>query len=1009
MLLLLSAALLCSSLQAGDPSTTDAIHKNISPDQERGLKQGELQKPEQIPPIKVACVGDSITLGVGIPSPETNSYPAQLQKMLGEEFEVKNFGAKDATLIPDPPAAYFKSPEFQQAKQFLPDVVIINLGTYDANPGFQQWKFSRTYHDMIQQFRSLPSKPVIWIVKPVTTFITEEKGINGLIIEEEILLRIDGVGIKAGAPVIDLHAPFLDRAELFPDKILPNAEGAREIAKIIAPWLQKYRDQAPPPPSRVSYPPADNEVIWDDACASHWEDAYPVGNGRLGAMNFATFPKERILLNEETIWANTGKMHEEENAFPLYEKIRELEAAGDYKGADDYFMEHISRKGSSSKNPQLYQLAGWLNLHYQNTAKIVSTHRALDLRTGIATSTFTLSDNSTISQEMFVSAPDDVIVVSIRSDKPFDIMATMDGAQIEGGDLVLTGKADGALGTKFQNRLRASLPPSGPSKNPGALEFKQMSEITFQLAIATDFNRKDSAQPLSEGWQDKTTSTLEKLKTKPLSQIRADAIADHQKYYNRVHFDLGKTSDDLLSKPTKDRLKRLQEGSHDDPDLMETYYQFGRYLLIASSRPGCLPANLQGIWNAHRQPPWSSDYHLNINIQMNYWLAETCNLAELHRPFFDLMRMYQPSGKDLARRMGMKGWAMGHSTDVWGSARSMGIQPMWAATYLGGQWMAFHILEHYRFNRDPKILSDNWDILTASTEFCESYLIPGPDGTLMARPASSPENEFFYIDKNGVKQKAALSAGTTVEQFLILQVFNDYLEAAEVLGKMDDPLVKRVQALLPKIYRPKVAADGRLMEWRLPFEETSPGHRHISHVIGAYPGNVIDLDDDPVMRSAVIKSIEGRMAKGGAGTGWSRAWTIGMYARFSDGESAYENFHAILAKSTLDNLWDTCDPFQIDGNFGATAAIAEMLLHSHNGEIKLLPAVPSRWSDISIKGLRARGDYTVDIVRAGGELATATIHAGDKSTGEIRVIYQNKSKTLKIEPGKSATLTRKDF
>jgi alpha-L-fucosidase 2 len=354
--------------------------------------------------------------------------------------------------------------------------------------------------------------------------------------------------------------------------------------------------------------------------------------------------------------------------------------------------------------------------------------------------------------------------------------------------------------------------------------------------------------------------------------------------------------------------------------------------------------------------------------------------------------------------MGMKGWAMAHSTDVWGSARSMGIQPMWAATYLGGQWMTFHILEHYRFNRDPQILSDNWDILTASTEFCESYLIPGPDGTLMARPASSPENEFFYIDKNGVKQKAALSAGTTVEQFLILQVFNDYVEAAEVLGKMDDPLVKRVQELLPKIYRPKVAADGRLMEWRLPFEETSPGHRHISHVIGAYPGNVIDLDDDPVMRAAVIKSIEGRMAKGGAGTGWSRAWTIGMYARFSDGESAYENFHAILAKSTLDNLWDTCDPFQIDGNFGATAAVAEMLLHSHNAEIKLLPALPSKWRDGSIKGLRARGDFTVDLTWAGGELASATIHAGDQSPGEIRVVYKNKSQTLKIAPGQSRTL-----
>jgi alpha-L-fucosidase 2 len=960
-------------------------------------------------PIKVACVGDSITLGVGIPGPETNSYPAQLQKILGEEFEVKNFGAKDATLIPDPPAAYYKSPELQQAKRFLPDVVIINLGTYDANPGFQQWKFSRTYYDMIRQFRSLPSKPVIWIVKPVTAFISEAKGINGSLIEDEILLRIDGVAINAGAPVIDLHAHFLDRADIFPDKFLPNAEGAREIAKIIAPLLQKYRDQSPPAPSRVSYPPADNEVIWDDACAAHWEDAYPVGNGRLGAMTYATFPKERILLNEETIWSNTGKMYEDENEFPHFEKIRELEAAGDYKGADDYFEEHISRKGSSSKNPQLYQLAGWLNLHYQNTAKIVSTHRALDLRTGIATSTYTLSDHSTISQEMFVSAPDDVIIVSIRSDKPVDIMATMDGAQIEGGDLVLTGQADGALGTKFQNRLRASLAPSGVSSTSGALEFHQVSTMSFQLTIGTNFNRPDSAQPLSDGWQAKTTRTLEKLKTKPLSQIRANAIADHQKYYNRVHFNIGKTSDDLLEKPTKDRLKRLQEGNHDDPDLMETYYQFGRYLLIASSRPGCLPANLQGIWNAYKQPPWSSDYHLNINVQMNYWLAETCNLAELHQPFIDLIRMYQPSGKDLARRMGMKGWAMGHSTDVWGSARSMGVQPMWAATYLGGQWMTFHILEHYRFNRDPKILSDNWDLLTASTEFCESYLIPGPDGTLMARPASSPENTFFYVDKNGVKQRAALSAGSSVEQFLILQVFNDYVEAAGVLGKMNDPLVQRVQELLPKVYRPKVGADGRLLEWRLPFEESSPGHRHISHVIGAYPGNVIDLDDDPVMRSAVIKSIEGRMANGGAGTGWSRAWTIGMFARFSDGESAYDNFHAILAKSTLDNLWDTCDPFQIDGNFGTTAAIAEMLLHSHNQEIKLLPALPSRWKDGSVKGLRSRGDYTVDITWAGGELAEAIIYAGDKSVGEVRVDYKNKSKTLSIEAGKTASITPKDF
>ena len=961
-------------------------------------------------PIKVACVGDSIAFGTEVPDRDANSCPAQLQKILGEGFEVGNFASANTSISPDPPTPYIETSQYKEAVNFLPNVVLLHLGTYDTRPQLwlQSWKLRIAYAEIIAKFRTLPSKPVVWVLKPVPTFQSGETGVNSKILEEEILPLLDGVAAKAKAPSIDLHAPFRNRPELFPDGIFPNPDGAAEIAKIIASELGKYRDQSPPPPPRVSYPPAENGVIWDDAASTFWEDAYPVGNGRLGAMPFGAFPNERILLNEETIWANYMPMYEEENAFPHLEKIRELEAAGDYRGADEYFKEHISNKGSAPKNPHSYQPAGWLKLNFLHTARLVSTHRALDIRTGIATSTHKLSDGNTITQEVFTSSPDDVVVISIKSTKPIDLTAGMDGATRQDGDLVLTGKADGALGTKFTNRLRASLPPSGKSANSDSLEFEQISEITLQLAIATDFNRQNSAQPLPEGWQAKATATLDMLKAKPLAKIQADAVSDLQKYLNRVQFDIGKTSDDTLSLPTKDRLQRIREGNHDDPDLMETYFQFGRYLLIASSRPGCLPANLQGKWNPYARPPWASDYHLNINLQMNYWLAETCNLAELHQPFFDLIRLYQPSGKDLARRLGMKGWCMGHSTDVWGNARSMGVFPMWAATYLGGQWMAFHILERYRFQCDPEFLRENWDILTASTEFCESYLIPDPEGTLMARPASSPENMFFYTDSNGVKQRAALSAGTTVEQFMILQVFRDYLEAAKVLGRMDDSLVKRVQEILPKIYRPKVASDGRLMEWRLPFEEVWPGHRHISHVIGAYPGNVINLDTDPAMRNAVIKALEDRLAHGGAGTGWSRAWTIGMFARFSDGEKAYENFHAILAKSTLDNLWDCHPPFQIDGNFGATAALAEMLLHSHNGEIKLLPAVPSRWKNISVKGLRARGDYTVDISRAEGEPATATIHAGKQSSGEIRFVYRNKSQTLQIEPDKSATLTLND-
>jgi alpha-L-fucosidase 2 len=750
--------------------------------------------------------------------------------------------------------------------------------------------------------------------------------------------------------------------------------------------------------------PAGDLIIRDNQAAEDFDLAYPVGNGRLGAMPFGAFPQERILLNEETIWANIQPMFMAENLFPHLEKVRELEALGDYAAADKYFEANISGSGSRRKSPHSYQLLGWLTLDYPNRLTLKNTQRSLDLKTGIARTIFTLEDGSTITQDVFASQPDDVVAVRIKAEKPLDLSIAMEGAQVQGRDLVKISQASGAAGTRFVGRVRVAHPSTRVTAAGNGIEVKQTNSITLYLAAATDFNRQTPNGKLTDGWQQKARTDLDALRGKSYKAIQQAAVANHQEYFNRVDADFGQTAESVRNLTTPQRLQRIKKGAHDDPDLIETYFQYGRYLLIASSRPGCLPANLQGLWNPHEKAPWGSDYHLNINLQMNYWLAETTGLPEIHTPLFDLIRSFQPQGREMAQRLGMKGWCMGHSTDVWGSARLMGNRPLWAASFFGGQWLTFHILEHYRFNLDPGILEKNWDILTASVEFVDSWLIPGPDDTLIARPAASPENTFNYTNKNGETVEAAISAGNSFDQFMTLQVFSDYLEAASVLGRQNDPYVQKIKGLLPKVYRPKIAEDGRLMEWRLPFGERRPWHRHISHVLGAYPGNQINLDEDMQMRSAVIRSIESRLAAGGAGTGWSRAWTIGMFARFSDGARAYENLHAILVKSTLDNLWDSHPPFQIDGNFGSTAAIAEMLLHSHNDGITLLPALPPQWPNGRIEGLRARGGYTVDLYWEGGKLTQVTLHAAEKSKGPVTVNYDGRSARLDIQPRKSKTL-----
>lgn len=741
----------------------------------------------------------------------------------------------------------------------------------------------------------------------------------------------------------------------------------------------------------------DSHIIWDDKPAEKWDLAYPVGNGRLGAMPWGMFPNEKILINEETIWENQGERKIVDGAAAHFETIRQLVVAGDYRAADKYFETHIQDGG----RPMAYQLVGWLELEYGDTPELTETRRELDLATGIATSHHTLADKTRITQHVLASATDDVVVVHIQASRPISLTATLDGAHTEEGDLVFNHKADGEFGTRFTSRVRA-LPATASTAADGKLHVRDSENITLVLSVATDLNREAPGKPLAAGWQTKAKSDLDALATSTPAAIRAAAVADHQGYFHRLEMNLGKTADPIRALPTHERLRRIREGAHDDPELIATYFQFGRYLLIASSRPGCFPANLQGLWNPHLSPPWKSDYHLNINLQMNYWPADTTNLSELHHPLFHLIRTFQPHGRELAARMGMEGWAMGHATDIWGQAKPMSTRVRWGGSLLCGQWLTFHLTDHHRFTRDPAFLRANWDILTESARFAKAWLMPGPDGKWTTRPAASPENMFTYTGDDGETIVATLSEGVTKDLFMVLQVFREYLETADILGNSDEPLVKEIRAILPNIVRPRIGDDGRLMEWWYDFGENDPGHRHISHVIGAYPGNAINLDDDPEMRAAVLRSIERRLENVDGRVGWSLAWAISVFARLSDDARAYDNLHAILALSTIDNLWNNHQPFQIDGNFGATAGIAEMLLHSHNGELKLLPALPfDRWPTGHVRGLRGRGDYTVDIEWKDGALTAATVHAGPRALPAIQVAHQGKTIQLETSPGTS--------
>jgi len=725
----------------------------------------------------------------------------------------------------------------------------------------------------------------------------------------------------------------------------------------------------------MSKPAAPSLSLWYRQQAEAWIEALPVGNGRQGAMVFGRTDDERIQLNENTLWEG----HPQENANPEAAKyvaeVRRLLFAGKNEEAAALAAAHMM--GVPSKLTP-YQSLGDLTITRLDCDHSVTDYRRdLDLDTGIAASRFRAGEN-TYTREVFASYPDQVIAIRLGCDNPAQIHVRLSlqreqDARCERGDknsLLLRGQMADPRGLHFQALLSA-IPVGGTTEYEGdTLVVREADSLVILIAAGTSYRGNDPTEQCRQH--------IARACSKTFDALRQVHIADHQRLYRRVELDLGGNSPDHL--PTDERLVSLQAGDQDN-GLTALFFQYGRYLLIASSRSGGLPANLQGLWNDSMNPPWNSDYHLNINLQMNYWHAESTNLSECHRPLLDYIQSLVDPGSRTARlHYNCCGWVVHHISDIWGfTAPADGVLGIWP---MGSGWLAQHCWEHFLFTRDSAYLQESgYPVMREAARFYLDFLVSGPNGKLVTSPSHSPENRFKTDD--GVE--SMFTYGATMDLEIIHNLFTACIEAGKLLH-VDPELCARLKEAIDNLAPLQVAPkSGRLQEWIEDYDEPEPGHRHISHLFALHPGNQITVRAAPELAAAAQKSLEYRLAHGGGHTGWSRAWIINFWARLENGREASKHLQYLLSESTASNLFDLHPPFQIDGNFGGTAGIAEMLLQSHAREVSLLPALPAEWGNGSVSGLRARGGVTVRMKRRDGKLTDTSLQIAKAGACRVRV------------------------